>query len=82
VASGPCGIPEFTYHCLRHHTASILGERGASLTSIQKILGHERATTDTYLRSLGISAEAAMGLLEESTTEVTTERNFLKTSDL
>lgn len=77
------GIPEFTYHCLRHHAASTLGERGASLPSIQKILGHERAsTTDIYLRSLGISAEAAMGLLEEGTTGVTTDRNLIKTPNL
>jgi len=67
------GIPKITYHDLRHHTASTLAQKGASLTDIQKILGHERAsTTDHYLQSLGDSVRRARGLLEESTTESTT----------
>jgi site-specific recombinase XerD len=64
-------------HDFRHHTASTLAQKGASLTDIQKILGLERATTtDHYLQSLGESVREAMGLLEgvftESTTPVTT----------
>jgi integrase len=67
------GVPEFSYHALRHHTASILAERGAPITDIQKILGHERpTTTDNYLQSLGESVRVAMGLLEESATESAT----------
>jgi integrase len=67
------GVPEMGYHALRHHTASILAERGAPLTDIQKILGHERpTTTDNYLQSLGESVRATMGLLEEGATESAT----------
>ena len=48
------GVPEMGYHTLRHLTASEMASRGASLTDIQKVLGHERATTtDGYLQSLG-----------------------------
>ena len=53
------GVPEFSYHALRHHTASGLAERGAPLTETQKILGHARpTTTDHYLQSLGESVRA------------------------
>lgn len=58
------GIPVFTYHCLRHYTASALDEAGVPLASIQKILGHERATTtDGYLQDLG-RAETSLDILE------------------
>ena len=68
------GIPKINYHDFRHHTASTLAQKGASLTDIQKILGHERATTtDHYLQSLGESVRRAMGLLEQDTTESTTK---------
>ena len=68
------GVPEFSYHALRHHTASTLAERGAPPTDIQKILGHERpTTTDNYLQSLGESVRVAMGLLEEGATESATD---------
>ena len=72
------GHSKITWHDFRHQTASTLAQKGASLTNIQKILGHERATTtDHYLQSLGESVREAMGLLEgvftESTTPVTTE---------
>jgi hypothetical protein len=44
-----------------------MASRGASLTDIQKVLGHERATTtDGYLQSLGfVSVRGAMLLLED-----------------
>jgi integrase len=60
------GVPEMGYHTLRHLTASEMASRGASLTDIQKVLGHERATTtDGYLQSLGfVSVRGAMLLLE------------------
>jgi integrase len=68
------GVPEMGYHTLRHLTASEMANRGASLTDIQKVLGHERAsTTDGYLQSLGfMSLRGAMLLLEaeESTMPV------------
>jgi integrase len=61
------GVPEMGYHTLRHLTASEMANRGASLTDIQKVLGHERATTtDGYLQSLGfVSVRGAMLLLED-----------------
>jgi integrase len=61
------GVPEIGYHTLRHLTASEMANRGASLTDIQKVLGHERATTtDGYLQSLGfVSVRGAMLLLED-----------------
>jgi integrase len=61
------GVPEMGYHTLRHLTASEMAAKGASLTDIQKVLGHERATTtDGYLQSLGfVSVRGAMLLLED-----------------
>jgi integrase len=64
-------VPEIGYHTLRHLTASEMANRGASLTDIQKVLGHERATTnDGYLQSLGfVSVRGAMLLLEDEDEE-------------
>jgi integrase len=48
----------FTFHCLRHSTASTLAALGVELPVIQKILGHARpTTTDLYLSMMpgGIS---------------------------
>lgn len=46
-------VKKFTFHCLRHFAASYLAEQGEPLTSIQELLGHEKATTtDIYLQSL------------------------------
>lgn len=61
------GVPEMGYHTLRHLTASEMAARGANLIDIQKVLGHQRAsTTDGYLESLGfISIRGAMLLLED-----------------
>lgn len=51
------GVPRMGFHNLRHRAACNLMERGAVLTDIQHVLGHERpTTTDTYLRSLGFSS--------------------------
>jgi len=60
------GVPAMGYHTLRHLTASEMAARGASLTDIQKVLGHSRAsTTDGYLTSLGfVSVRNAVMLLE------------------
>jgi integrase len=61
------GMPEINYHDRRHLTASEMAAQGANLTDIQKVLGHERATTtDLYLQSLGfVSVQGAMALLED-----------------
>jgi len=45
--------------------ASVLADEGEALTTIQNILGHERATTtDIYLRSINKSVVAATKKLE------------------
>jgi integrase len=61
------GVPRMGYHNLRHRAASNMMAKGAALTDIQHILGHERATTtDIYLRSLGFNAlRGAAELMED-----------------
>ena len=60
------GVRYFPYHALRHFGASKLDNLGVSLTDIQHILGHERATTtDLYLQSLRGSANEAVKRLED-----------------
>lgn len=50
------GVKRFTFHCLRHLSASLMADAGIPLTTIQEILGHQRATTtDIYLRSIRAS---------------------------
>ena len=59
------GVKRFTYHCLRHLGSSLLADGGEALTTIQNILGHERATTtDIYLRSINKSVVLATKKLE------------------
>jgi integrase len=44
---------KFTFHALRHSTASTLAAIGVDLPVIQKILGHARpTTTDLYLSAM------------------------------
>lgn len=59
------GVRKINYHELRHHAASYLAAQGVELTVIQKILGHERATTtDIYLQGLPGSLRNGMAALE------------------
>lgn len=59
------GVPRFTFHCLRHFTASLLNHEGAPITDIQAILGHERTTTtDHYLKSLAGSSSKTIRKME------------------
>lgn len=45
----------FTYHAIRHLTASILAQAGMDIPTIQKMLRHKNSLTTTiYLHSLGI----------------------------
>jgi len=61
-------VKRFTYHNLRHYGASKLAEAGVSLTDIQYLLGHQRAsTTDIYLQSISESLKDAMKNLESPT---------------
>ncbi len=61
------GVPRMSFHNLRHLASCNMAAKGAALTDIQQILGHERATTtDLYLRSLGFNAlRGAAELIED-----------------
>jgi len=58
-------VRSFTFHCLRHLSASIMADAGVPITTIQKILGHQRATTtDIYLKSIHTHLEKGTNPLE------------------
>jgi len=58
-------VKYFSFHCLRHWGANRLDKEGVPLTDIQKLLGHERAsTTDLYLRGLSDSLKNAVEKLD------------------
>ncbi|MEF2232304.1 MAG: site-specific integrase [Pseudodesulfovibrio sp.] len=65
------GVRPFTLKSLRHFVALRLDDSGkASLTDIQKILGHEIATTtDTYLKGLRGDTSRAASILDEDDLE-------------
>jgi integrase len=48
------GVPYYSWHCIRHHVASLLSdEHKVSLPTIQRMLGHQRiTTTERYVQSL------------------------------
>jgi integrase len=46
-------VKPFTFHSIRHYSATMAGNKNAPLRSIQTFLGHERiSTTSIYLQSL------------------------------
>ncbi len=56
----------FRYHALRHYGASTLETAGVSVSSIQRIPGHEnRTTTEIYLHSIGNPERVAMNVYDE-----------------
>lgn len=58
-------VKPFTFHNLRHFSASKLANLGVALTDIQEILGHTRpTTTDNYLQALKGSVRDAIKKLE------------------
>jgi integrase len=58
-------IKYFSFHCLRHMSASRLAEANIPITDIQSLLGHARvSTTDIYLRTLKPSLIEAVEKLE------------------
>lgn len=60
-------VPHFSFHALRHYGASTLASRGAPLSDIQALLGHENITTTSiYIQSLSASARESMELLRDS----------------
>jgi integrase len=59
-------VQPFGYHSLRHFGASRLDNKGVALSDIQRLLGHEKAsTTAIYLQSLKGSVEKSVELLED-----------------
>ena len=48
------GVETFTFHAIRHLTASILFHKGYSVSHIQLVLRHKSPTTERYLKSLGL----------------------------
>ena len=66
-------VKEFGFHAIRHYGASLLASKGANLTDIQHLLGHEKATTtDIYLQSIGANIKATVNLLDDPPPETTT----------
>ena len=62
------GVKRFSYHALRHSSASIMANRNVPIGAIQKILGHEnRTTTEIYLHNLGNIEREAIAVYEEAT---------------
>jgi integrase len=61
------GIPRYTLSAFRHYVAQRLEDgRKADLVDIQRLLGHQRATTtDNYLRELAPDVSKVGGILEE-----------------
>lgn len=52
------GVKKFTYHCIRHLSASMLAEAGVPLVVIQRILRHKSiSTTSRYIHSLRCGRE-------------------------
>ena len=64
------GVKYFRFHALRHFGASVLEQINVSISSIQRILGHEnRTTTEIYLHSIGEAEREAMAAYERACQE-------------
>lgn len=58
------GVRPFSYHAIRHLTASLLDKAGVPLATIQRILRHKSITTTArYVHSLKDASEALNGAL-------------------
>jgi integrase len=66
------GLPDITFHALRHTSLSFLLDMGTPVNTVQKRAGHSKAsiTTDTYGHSIGHSEDEATEKLEELLTPV------------
>ena len=61
-------VKRFTFHSIRHYSASILANKGVPLPDIQELLGHENLlTTAIYIQSLVGSKSKSIHLLDEKT---------------
>jgi len=69
VARKALGIPDTTVHSLRHSFATHLIEAGASLHTVQSLLGHKQITTTmVYIHVTHRSDQDSRTLVEELTT--------------
>lgn len=61
------GLPNFTFHSLRHTFATRCIESGASVVTVSSLLGHKstQLTLDTYAHSFIGEKQKAIHLLEE-----------------
>jgi site-specific recombinase XerD len=65
VARKELGLPGATAHSLRHSFATHLMESGASLHTVQKLLGHQQIeTTMVYLHTTHQTTENTCELIE------------------
>lgn len=71
VARKELDFPDVSVHTLRHSFATHLVEAGASLHTVQKLLGHNQiATTMVYLHLTHHSEQNALGLVEQLTRDL------------
>ncbi|MFH0925825.1 MAG: site-specific integrase [bacterium] len=60
------GVKHFTYHNVRHCTASVMNSVWANRKDIQEILGHEKlSTTDIYIHSIARTQQEVIHAFEE-----------------
>jgi site-specific recombinase XerD len=65
VARKELNFPDVSVHSLRHSFATHLVEAGASLHTVQKLLGHSQITTTmVYLHLTHHSEQNALSLVE------------------
>ncbi len=56
------GVKHFTFHSIRHLTASMLAQEGVDIPTIQAILRHKNSMTTTrYIHRLGITKNVSGG---------------------
>lgn len=61
------GVEYFRFHAMRRSGASVLERNNVSISSIQRILGHEnRKTTEIYLHSIGNAEREAVAAYERA----------------
>lgn len=62
------GVPYYSWHCIRHHVASLLADtHKESLPTIQKILGHQNVTTTArYIQSMSQDVVGAAEKLQST----------------
>ena len=66
------GLPDITFHALRHTALSIMLDMGTPVNTVQKWAGHSKAsvTTDTYGHSMAHAENEVAARLEELLTPV------------